>query len=93
LAIAFLKPEALFYLTQKETTIKRFLSWNIWPRDAIYDYRTNIHHTQKKNPMKFSDLEEFISCYHPENHHKRAETWAVKNPEGLTDIVPGMFVL
>ena len=48
----------------------------------IYDYRTNIHHTQKKNPMKSSDLEEFIRCYNPENRHKRTETWSEETPEG-----------
>ena len=54
-----------------------------WTKEVwIYDYRTNIHHTQKKNPMKFSDLEEFIQCYNPENRHKRQETWSEESPEG-----------
>jgi type I restriction enzyme M protein len=49
----------------------------------IYDYRTNVHHTLKKNPLKFSDLQDFIDCYNPANRHKRKETWhAEKNPEG-----------
>jgi type I restriction enzyme M protein len=29
-----------------------------WTKEVwIYDYRTNVHHTLKKNPMKFSDME------------------------------------
>nr|WP_229390858.1 hypothetical protein [Methanosarcina sp. DH2] len=44
----------------------------------IYDYRTNVHHTLKKNPMKFSDLEDFIKCYNPENRHSRKRL-GVKN--------------
>lgn len=47
-----------------------------------YDFRTNMHFTLKKNPMKDSDLEDFISCYHPENRHERTETWSEENPDG-----------
>lgn len=48
-----------------------------------YDYRTNIHHTLKRKPMRFEDLQEFIECYNPKNRHKRSETWnAETNPDG-----------
>lgn len=47
-----------------------------------YDFRTNMHFTLKKNPMKESDLEDFINCYHPENRHERTETWSEENPDG-----------
>ncbi len=48
----------------------------------IYDYRTNIHHTLKKKPLRMEDLQEFIDCYNPENRHDRSETWSEENPEG-----------
>lgn len=49
----------------------------------VYDYRTNIHHTLKKNPLKFEDLKEFMELYLPGNRHKRKETFhGEKNPEG-----------
>ncbi|MCG8571667.1 MAG: SAM-dependent methyltransferase, partial [Spirochaetes bacterium] len=48
----------------------------------IYDYRTNIHHTLKKKPLKLEDLKEFITLYNPENRHKRKETWSPDNEEG-----------
>ena len=48
----------------------------------VYDYRTNIHHTLKKNPLKLEDLRDFIDCYNPENRHSRRETWSEANPEG-----------
>lgn len=32
--------------------------------------------------MKFSNLEDFIRCYNPENRHKLSENWNDKNPEG-----------
>ncbi|WP_094227713.1 type I restriction-modification system subunit M [Methanolobus psychrotolerans] len=54
-----------------------------WTREVwIYDYRTNVHHTLKKNPLKYSDLEDFITCYNPEDRHNRRETWSEETPEG-----------
>jgi type I restriction enzyme M protein len=48
-----------------------------------YDYRTNIHHTLKRNPLRLDNLREFIDCYRPGNRHKRKETWhAEKRPDG-----------
>ena len=48
----------------------------------IYDFRTNIHFTLKQNPMKESDLDDFVSCFHPENRHRRKETWSEEKPDG-----------
>lgn len=48
----------------------------------IYDFRTNVHFTLIKNPMKYEDLQDFISCYNPENRHERTETWSENNPDG-----------
>ncbi len=45
----------------------------------LYDYRTNIHHTPKKNPLSFNSLLPFIECY---NEKKRKETWGQDNPQG-----------
>jgi type I restriction enzyme M protein len=47
-----------------------------------YDYRTNIHHTLKKNTMRFEDLLDFIQCYNPKNRQVRKETYSSENPEG-----------
>ena len=48
----------------------------------FYDFRTNIHFTLKKNPLKLSDLQDFIHCYHPSNLHQREETYHPEtNPE------------
>lgn len=51
---------------------------NIW----VYDYRTNIHHTLKKKPLRLEDLRDFITLYHPENRKKRKATWSTENEEG-----------
>ncbi|MBX3282709.1 MAG: SAM-dependent DNA methyltransferase [Acidobacteria bacterium] len=55
-----------------------------WTKEVwIYDYRTNIHHTLKKNPIKAENLAEFVTCYNPKNRHKRKETFNVEsNPDG-----------
>lgn len=49
----------------------------------VYDYRTNVHHTLKKNPLKLDDLKDFIKLYNPTNPKKRKETYNTEsNPEG-----------
>ena len=48
-----------------------------------YDYRTNIHHTLKKKPMRFEDLADFVKCYNPQKHHERTATWdETTTPDG-----------
>ena len=48
----------------------------------VYDYRTGIHHTLKKNPLRDADLDEFVTCYNPENRHVRKETYSAENTDG-----------
>ncbi len=40
----------------------------------IYDLRTNMHFTLKTNPLKHSDMEDFIKCFNPDNRHDRKES-------------------
>jgi type I restriction enzyme M protein len=48
----------------------------------VYDYRTNIHHTLKTNPLQRANLDDFVARFHPENRFQRKPTWdADKNPE------------
>lgn len=49
----------------------------------FYDYRTNVHHTLKRKPMRIDDLQDFINAYCPKARHQRRESWhPEKNPEG-----------
>jgi type I restriction enzyme M protein len=80
-------PTGIFYKPGVKANVIFFdakpASKDPWTKEVwIYDYRTNIHHTLKKNTMKFEDLSEFIHCYNPDNRHKRKVTWSEKNPEG-----------
>ncbi len=40
----------------------------------IYDLRTNMHFTLKENPLKRSDLDDFVARFHAENRHERSES-------------------
>ncbi len=81
-------PTGVFYAQGVKANVIFFdnheASKNPWTKEVwFYDYRTNIHHTLKKKPLRFADLAEFVECYNPANRHKRKPTWdADKSPEG-----------
>lgn len=81
-------PTGIFYANGVKANV---LFWDAkpsskepWTKEVwVYDYRTNIHHTLKKNPLKLDDLQEFIQLYQAGNRHKRVETYnADTNPDG-----------
>ena len=80
-------PTGIFYAQGVKANVLFFdnkpASPNPWTKEVwYYDYRTNIHHTLKKKPMRFDDLKDFIGCYNPWNRHDRKETWSGEKPEG-----------
>jgi type I restriction enzyme M protein len=81
-------PTGIFYANGVKANVIFFdakpANKNAWTKEIwVYDYRTNIHHTLKKNPLKPEDLSDFITCYNPKNRHKRKEMFnAETNPEG-----------
>ena len=80
-------PTGIFYKQGVKANVLFFdnkpASKEPWTKEVwIYDFRTNIHFTLKKNPMKFEDLQDFIKCYNPSNRHQRVETYSEENPEG-----------
>ena len=71
------KANVLFF--EKQSQSEHPVTKEVW----IYDYRTNIRHTPKKNPLKFEHLQDFVKCYKPGDISSRAETYNEKeNPEG-----------
>lgn len=40
----------------------------------VYDLRTNQNFTLRNNPLTRPHLDDFVTCYHPENRHQRQET-------------------
>ena len=81
-------PTGIFYANGVKANViffdNREANPDPWTKEVwYYDYRTNIHQTLKKKPLRFDDLAEFIDCYRPENRHERIETWNEEtNPEG-----------
>jgi len=80
-------PTGIFYKPGVKANViffdNRPASKEPWTKEVwIYDFRTNVHFTLKKNPLKFEDLQDFIRCYNPENRHERKETWSPDNPDG-----------
>lgn len=81
-------PTGIFYRQGVKANVLFFdnkpASRQPWTKEIwIYDFRTNIHFTLKKNPLKLENLRDFITCYNPENRHKRKETYHPEsNPEG-----------
>jgi type I restriction enzyme M protein len=70
------KANVLFFDKVKKN--KKPATKHIW----FYDYRTNIHHTPKKNPISLKHLLDFVNCYNSRNLEARKETWSEKNLEG-----------
>ena len=81
-------PTGIFYAQGVKANVLFFdnhpASKEPWTKEVwVYDYRTNVHHTLKKKPLRFEDLADFIACYNPTKRHKRQETWdGEKNPDG-----------
>ncbi|HRQ66766.1 MAG TPA: class I SAM-dependent DNA methyltransferase [Xanthomonadaceae bacterium] len=62
------KANVVFF--DKAPTDGRVHTQGVW----FYDLRTNQHFTLKARPLKSEDLQDFITCYHPENRHQRIAT-------------------
>ena len=72
-----MKANVLFF--DNRAASKGIATKEVW----YYDYRTNIHHTLKRSPLRLDDLREFIDCYCAGSRHKRKPTWdAEKSPNG-----------
>lgn len=70
------KANVLFF--EKSTEKKTPVTKDVW----YYDYRTNIRHTPKKNPLRLQHLVDFINCFQGSNATKRKETWNSENESG-----------
>lgn len=80
-------PTGLFYAQGVKANVLFFerkpASETAWTKKLwIYDLRTNMHFTLKTDPLKRSDLDEFVQLYNPANRHQRSATWSPENPTG-----------
>ena len=76
-------PTGIFYKPGVKTNVLFFTKGQPTKDIWYYDYRTNVHHTLKQKPMKRSDLDDFVACYHADDISLREETYnAETNPSG-----------
>jgi type I restriction enzyme M protein len=80
-------PTGIFYANGVKANVLFFdnkpASKEAWTKEVwVFDYRTNVHHTLKKKPLRLEDLRGFITLYNPENRNKRKETFSPENEEG-----------
>lgn len=76
-------PTGLFYAIGVKVNVLfldkgQSTSEGIW----FYDYRTNVHHTQKKRPLQYEDLKPFVDCYNSEIRSSAPDTWSPSNLNG-----------
>ena len=75
-------PTGIFYANGVKTNVLFFdkgePTKDIW----VYDYRSGIKHTQVQNPLKRSDLQDFVDCYCSGHMEDRQQTWSEENPNG-----------
>lgn len=71
-----LKANVIFFDNKPES--KEPFTKEIW----YYDFRTNVHFTLRKNPLRNKDLQDFINCYNSKYRSKNQSTWSIKNPQG-----------
>jgi type I restriction enzyme M protein len=80
-------PTGIFYAQGVKANVLFFgnkpASKKPWTKEVwIYDYRTNIKHTLKTDPLQYEDLKDFIAFYNPQDRHKRKATWSAATPDG-----------
>jgi type I restriction enzyme M protein len=80
-------PTGIFYAQGVKANVLFFdrkpASETPWTRQVwFYDFRTNFHITLKTNPLKRSDLDEFVQLYEPGNRAKRKPTYNPKDGTG-----------
>ncbi len=62
------KANVLFF--DKKPAAERHWTERLW----VYDLRTNQNFTLRTNPLTRKHLDDFVSCYNPENRHERQES-------------------
>ena len=75
-------PTGIFYAQGVRTNVLFFEKGKPTKEIWVYDYRTGIKHTLVQNPLKRSDLDEFVKLYNRGDIKGRKETYSEENPYG-----------
>jgi type I restriction enzyme M protein len=76
-------PNGIFYAQGVKSNVLFFdksvkKTQSIW----FFDYRTNVRHTPKNNPLQYKNLQKFVECFKLENKNITDELWNEKNLKG-----------
>lgn len=75
-------PTGIFYAQGVKTNVLFFEKGTPTKDIWVYDYRTGVKHTLVQNPLKRSDLDDFVNCYCVGHYENRKETYSEENPNG-----------
>ena len=75
-------PTGIFYAQGVKTNVLFFEKGKPTKDIWIYDYRTGVKHTLVQNPLKRSDLDDFVTRYSVGHFEDRKETYTEDNPNG-----------
>lgn len=75
-------PTGIFYAQGVKTNVLFFKKGEPTKEIWVYDYRTGIKHTLVQNPLKRSNLDDFVKCYCVGDFASRKETYSKDNPDG-----------
>lgn len=75
-------PTGIFYAQGVKTNVLFFEKGKPTKEIWTYDYRTGIKHTLVQNPLKRSNLDDFVNCYCEGHFEDRKETYSQDNPDG-----------
>jgi len=72
-------PTGIFYAQGVKANVLFFdnkpASRDPWTKELwVYDYRTNVKHTLKTNPLRYDHLADFVNCYKSDSRHQRQES-------------------
>ncbi len=71
-----LKANVIFFDNKPESEAPQ--TKEVW----YYDFRTNVHFTLRKNPLKHKNLQDFVNCYNSKYRSKHPSTWSSKKSDG-----------
>ena len=75
-------PTGIFYAQGVKTNVLFFEKGKPTKEVWIYDYRIGIKHTLVQNPLKRSDLDDFVNCYCVNRYDDRKPTYSDDNHNG-----------
>ena len=75
-------PTGIFYAQGVKTNVLFFEKGTPTKEIWTYDYRTGIKHTLVQNPLKRSNLDDFVDLYKEGHLAERQETYSQENPNG-----------